>query len=88
MGERMTPVPGVDPLFTDEDVVEILDFLEWKDSLCPHCGQPRHEAFAVENSYAYEVTVLQCHGCSAKARATGKLDDTHGVFAFPRLRGA
>ena len=81
MGERPAPVPGVDVLFTDEDVVEILDFLADEHLTCV-CGQPRVEAFDPANEWAYKATVLACHACAAKARALRALDVHDGAFAI------
>lgn len=82
MGLRPAPVPGVDPLFTDDDAEELLDYLQWKDSICSGCGQPKHESFAVENTWAYDGVVLECHACAAMRRAERRLDVHDGLYSF------
>lgn len=86
MGERMAPRPGIDPLFTDDDVEEILDYLAYKDSLCPGCGQPRHESFSedFEDMYVGEIEV--CHSCVAKARAARHHGAKSGVYSYSTKR--
>lgn len=37
------------------------------DSLCPGCGQPRHESMLRENTGAYQATKMRCHSCDAIA---------------------
>lgn len=86
MGERKAPVPGVDLLFTDEDATEILEYLEDEVLLCPGCGHPRVETMAIENSYAFTATAMQCHLCAAKTRGYKKLDDTDGVYMVGEKR--
>lgn len=78
----MAPVPGVDPLFTEEDAEEILDYLQWKDSICSGCGQPKHESFAPENTYAYRGVALNCHACGAKTRAARAASDDLAVYTY------
>lgn len=82
MGERMAPVPGVDPLFTDEDTVEILEYLEDENLRCSGCGQPRIDSMAPENEFAYQAIVMACHACSAKAKATKKLNNMDGIYTI------
>jgi hypothetical protein len=82
MGERPVPVPGVDVLFTDEDAVEILDYIADEHLICSGCGQPRVESFAAENEWMYKATPMACHACATKARATKKLDVLDGVYTF------
>jgi hypothetical protein len=79
MGERKAPVPGVDLLFTDEDAVEILEYIEDEVLIHAPCGQPLFESTAKVNSYAYRAHALQCHACAAKARRMRQLDDRDGV---------
>lgn len=59
--------PG-EPQWLPEDTEAALEWLEWKDSLCSGCGQPRHEAFDSANTDAYSVTALECHPCAARER--------------------
>lgn len=86
MGERPTPRPGVDPLFTDEDAAEILDYLADEHLLCSGCGQPRVESFDPENEEMYRGVPLACHACAAKRRAEKKLDDLDGVYTLVEKR--
>lgn len=82
MNERPAPVPGVDPLFTDADATEIIEYLEDEALLCPGCHQPLIETTAIENTWAYKGETMQCHSCAAKERAYSGFDDRAGVFAF------
>jgi hypothetical protein len=69
----------VDPLFTDEDAAEILEFLEDEVLIHAGCGQPLYESTAIENSYRYGARAMQCHACAAKARRFRGLGDRDGV---------
>lgn len=80
MGERPTPRPGKDPLFTDDDVVEILEYLADEQLSCPGCGELKVESFDPANEWSYKATTLACHACAAKARASKTLDVTDGVY--------
>lgn len=82
MNERAAPIPGVDPLFTDEDAIEILEYLEDEHLVCPGCGQPRMESFAPENEWLYTAIPMACHACAAKRRAEKNLDVLDGVYTF------
>lgn len=86
MGERPTPRPGVDPLFTDEDAAEILDHIADETLHCVGCGELKVESFAPENEGLYRAVALQCHACAAKTRAAKKLDDTDGVYTVVERR--
>jgi hypothetical protein len=76
---RPWPLPG-EPLFTDEDTVEILDYLADEKLIHEPCGQPIAESFRPENEFAYRATALACHACAAKAREMKALDVTDGVY--------
>lgn len=82
MGERPAPEPGVDPLFTEEDTVEILDFLADEHLLCPGCGEPLAESTSIDNEWTYRAFALSCHACAAKSRAMRKPVDRDGLYAF------
>jgi hypothetical protein len=86
MGERPAPVPGVDLLFTEDDTVEILDFLADENLTCIGCGQPKAESFDPANEWAYRAHVLACHACATKRRAEKRLDDVDGVYSFAELK--
>lgn len=83
MGERPVPIPGVDMMFTDEDLDEILDYIEYELTLCNGCGLPKAETFDPANEWAYEPVVLQCAACKTTRHAERKLDDHAGIYAFP-----
>lgn len=78
---RPWPQPG-EPLFLDEDVEEILDFIDYEDSLCSGCHQPRVESFDPANEWSYRGETLACHACAAKRRAEKKLDVLDGVYSY------
>lgn len=80
MGERPTPVPGVDPLFTDEDAVEILDLLADEHLVHEPCGQLKVESFDPANERAYQAHSRTCQACAAMARESKRLDVTDGVY--------
>lgn len=82
MGERPAPVPGVDPLFTEEDAVEILDYLADERLICDGCGKPKVETFDPVNEWKYKAVVVACHACAAKRRAERQLDNSDGVYSF------
>lgn len=86
MGERPAPQPGKDLLFTDEDVIEILDRIADERLLCPGCGEPRAESFAVENEYAYEAVALECHACAPKQRVGRSHAGMDGLYTFVTKR--
>lgn len=70
-----------DPLFTDDDVEDLLDHLEVEDATCPGCSQPRHESFNPENQDGYEVRKLRCHACEARDQASAAYDgERHGLY--------
>lgn len=79
MGERPTPVPGVDPLFTDEDAVEILDYLADEHLTCSGCGQPLADSLDPENEWRYHAEVFECFACSAADRHVRKIDNRVGL---------
>jgi hypothetical protein len=87
MGERPAPVPGVDPLFTDDDVTEILDFIADEHLIHEPCGQPRVESFNPANEWVYAATAVACHACAAMARAGKALDVTDGVYVIVEKNG-
>jgi hypothetical protein len=63
--------------------------MEYEDSLC-QCGQSRLESFDPENDNAYDVDMLRCFACSAKARRDRALgeDDPFvrdGLYLIPKL---
>ena len=86
MGKRPAPVPGVDLLFTDDDAVEILDYLADEHLTCPGCGQPRVESMAKENTYGYRAVAMNCHACDAKRRAEKAASDDLAVYSFVEKR--
>lgn len=86
MGERPAPVPGVEPLFTDEDATEILDFLADEHLVCSGCGELKVESFDPVNEGAYRAVPLACHACAAKRKAERKLDDSDGVYTVVKKR--
>lgn len=57
-----------DPEWTDDDRNSEMEHRDHLNSLCPGCGQPRHESFAPENQFAYSVELLRCFGCAAQRR--------------------
>lgn len=80
---RPWPQPG-EPLFLDDDIDEVLDFLAWEESLCPGCGRPKSETFHPDSEGAYEVRKLRCHACAEKDRAADSHShggaDSAGLF--------
>lgn len=79
MGDRPAPRPGVDPLFTDDDVDELLDFIDWEDSIHGPCGVPKADGFDPASEGEWEATPLRCHACAA-------IDERMGDFG-PNGRG-
>lgn len=76
---RPWPQPG-EPLFTDEDTTELLDFLTDEKLIHEPCGQPRIESFDPANELAYKATSITCRACAAIAREGKRLDVTDGVY--------
>lgn len=59
--------PGADePLWLDDDTEAALEYMDYLDSLCSGCGNPRHESFHKDNFSAYEATALRCHACATR----------------------
>lgn len=78
------PVPD-EPLWLDEDQDAALEYMDYLDSICSGCGQPRHESFSEENFLAYHTTALRCHACAdkeltAKARQRDDNASTEGIY--------
>lgn len=67
---RAWPKPG-EPLFTDEDIDEILDYLALEDERCGGCGQAKAESFNPATEGRWRATPLRCHACTSKERAAG-----------------
>lgn len=65
--------------------------MEWKASLCPGCGHPRHETFDPKNAFEYNTEALQCHACAdrdrtSKARGENDRVDSSGVYLIVNKR--
>lgn len=65
---RPWPQAG-EPLFTDQDTEEILEYFREKALECPGCGHPRDESMAKENQFAYAAEPIRCHACKARDEA-------------------
>jgi len=55
--------------YLPSDAIAAMAWVSYLDSLCPGCGQPRHESFAAENDGAYAAEADRCHACTAVAVA-------------------
>jgi hypothetical protein len=78
---RPWPLPG-EPLFTDEDTVEILDYLADQRLICDGCGHPKAETFDPANQWNYSATSLVCAACDAKAKEAERLGTAHGLYVI------
>lgn len=57
--------PG-EPEWLPEDTTAALEWADWKETLCPGCGNPRHESFDPERATHYEAVPLNCYACAAR----------------------
>jgi hypothetical protein len=67
-----------------EDVEAALEWAEWKASLCPGCGNPKHESFAADGPN-YEAEAWRCRACEARDKkasiwARDEHADTSGIY--------
>ena len=53
------------PAFTEEDRALVLALRAYEASLCPGCGEPKHEAWHSEMDGFYEGETYVCHACTA-----------------------
>lgn len=54
------------PPFTPEDRALLAGYAVYEQTLCPGCGQPRHEAWHSDMDGYYETQLIVCHACTAK----------------------
>lgn len=59
-----------EPLWTEDDRQWAIALLTYEADTCSGCGQPRSEATAIHNEFAYVGSAIRCHGCAAVARAS------------------
>jgi hypothetical protein len=78
---RAWPQPG-EPLFTDEDIDEILDFLDIEDETHGPCGVPKAEGFSPDSEGEWSAKALRCHACAAIDKAAGDFgsNDKAGLY--------
>lgn len=74
-------------MFTEDDAAEILEYLEWKDSLCPGCGQPKHIGFDKAHEGMFKATPLRCHACKVQRVASKDVDDSDGLYTVVEFVG-
>ena len=67
-----------EPLWLDDDRDAAIALLEEESDECSGCGQPRSASMSATADGAYEVQMLRCHACAAKARAVGKFMSSGG----------
>lgn len=81
------PWPGAgEPLFTDEDTAELLDYLADERLICDGCGLPKADTFDPANEFSYRATPLECFACSARARAGKAMSNPEGVYLVVEKR--
>lgn len=54
------------PAYTEDDRALLLALADYEASLCPGCGEPKHEAWHSELDGFYEGDRLVCHACTAR----------------------
>lgn len=59
--------------WTALDTTAALAWQSYEDSLCPGCGQPRHET--MEKGVQYRAHALRCQSCKAIHERAGKYPD-------------
>ena len=55
-------------MWLQEDKDAALEWIEYDDSLCSGCRNPRIESFDIANEDKYDVEALACHACAARER--------------------
>lgn len=76
-----------EPWFTDDDTSMLLDWFDYKDSLCPRCGHPRSLGFDPEHEWHWKAYVYACHPCAAEDRALRQVDVKDGAYAVVEYTG-
>lgn len=67
-----------EPLWLDDDRDAAIALLEEESDECSGCGQPRSESMSPKADGAYDVEMLRCHACAARARAVGRFTSSGG----------
>jgi hypothetical protein len=65
----VSSVTEVEPEFDDDDRAWVYALTDVEAEMCPGgCGQPLAESTAVGADDDYDVQILACHACTARAR--------------------
>lgn len=75
--------PG-EPEWLEEDLDALMEWDEYRESLCIGCSHPRHESFDPDGP-RYEAKALRCRACQArddevKRWSADKTPDTGGMY--------
>lgn len=70
-----------DPLFTSRDYSIAMALQEVEETTCDGCGQPRTESMAPDAEYAYETTLVRCHGCAKRSKSLDAYAESGGNTA-------
>lgn len=76
-GERRVVRQVTASPWTEEDRALLVAYQLYRESLCDGCGQPKHLAHHPDNDGWYDVAPdpVQCHACTALAKAGSKEPD-------------
>lgn len=58
-------VTTFDAEWTEEDLVDALDWQSYEDSLCTGCGGLLAETMDPDRTRAYDAEIVRCHRCAA-----------------------
>lgn len=82
----MRSITTFDAEWTEEDLVDALDWQAYEDSICKGCGSPLEETMDPERTRAYDAEILQCHRCAAGDVAERMYRANNGDVAGMRRR--